>query len=97
MGMPKISLEIPRFLMKFKMNQLFIDSNVFSYITDRETFCPAKSPAERSGFYAKMPFPRFLIRNLGNNLLIGFHGKREVKYEISRLLLSVSIPFLKIL
>ncbi len=33
--------------------------------TDHETFCPAKSPAERSGYYVKMYFYRFLIRNLG--------------------------------
>ncbi len=46
------------------MNQLKIDSNSFSYKTDRETFCLAKSPAERFGYYAKMYFISFLIRNL---------------------------------
>ncbi len=51
------------------MNQLIIDLNTFSYKTDRETFCPAKSPAERFGYYAKMYFYRFLIRNLSYKIL----------------------------
>ena len=55
--------------MNVKMNQLNIDLNSFSYKTDRETFCPAKSPAERFGYYAKMYFYRFLIRNLNYIIL----------------------------
>ena len=54
------------------MNQLKIDLNSFSYKTDRKTFCHAKSPAERFGYYAKMPLPRFLIKNLGNIMVHTF-------------------------
>lgn len=45
--------------MKFKLNILIIQ--MYFEITARGTFCPTKSPWERSGFYAKKPSPKFRL------------------------------------